>query len=287
MDKETKAHLAGSRGEALVGGTIGEQAAHERGLASRRGAGGLPIFLLPVAAILFACFWPVAGFGGFLSAAIGLSLLGWVYPGHDGMAALLVVLVAGGVGIYYTFKVERRLERSRPYRALRHGVRLILLAILSVYCALMWGHGTLNPLYVPNEITLRWIDSQLSAKGYVGIFIVLVLAHVFSKRLDERVSSAVQAGRILGAAPDAKDRKVAEVASGLLWQKGEERRERWARRWKWGLIFGLVAAIVLALIGAPAGSVVFGFFFLGLIGALLSRFLTRKRQAEPKARWSA
>jgi len=282
MDKETDAYLSGTRGEAYFGGTVSEQLAHERGLTNRSGGGGgVPIILLPVVGVLMACLWPLVGAGTILAAGIGLQLLGWAYPRHDGMADLMVMLVAGGAGLYYTLKVERILQRSSLYRVVRHGVRLILFAALLVYVALNLGHGVLNPLYVPDEITLRWIDSQLSAEKYVAIFVLLLLVHVVSKRLDLKVEVWTRARQILGVSPTAKDASVAEVASELAYGKKEGARARWARRRKWGAIFGGVGAIFLAVIGEPAGSIVFGFIVFGLIGALLSRFLARKRPRAP------
>lgn len=284
MDKETEAYLAGSRGEAHSSTTIGEILAHERGQNSRSGGGGgVPIFLLPALMVLLACLWPLVAAGTLLGAGIGLFLLEWVYPQHGELAIVFVALVAGGAGLYGTFKVERVLQRSALYRVLRRIVRLILFTALFVYIAVHSGHGVLNPLYVPEQITLRWLDSQLSPKAYVITFVLLIVVHLVSNRLDLKVAAWTEARRSLRASPHATDKDVDALASQIIENSKEQARARWARRRKWGSIFGGVGAIFLASIGEAFGSIVFGFFFFGLIGALLSRFLIRKRKQEPKA----
>jgi hypothetical protein len=84
--------------------------------------------------------------------------------------------------------------------------------------------------------------------------------------------------RTEGVAPNVMDGKVEGIAGALA----EERYARWRRRRKYGAIFGTIAAILLAVFGESVGSVVFGFFFFGLIGALLSRFVVRKSKAAPR-----
>jgi len=77
---------------------------------------------------------------------------------------------------------------------------------------------------------------------------------------------ATRMGRNLGGVS-------ARFASKIGIDPAETPEERRAKRKKAGVIFGAIGVVFLLVIGEPAGSILFGFFFFGLLGWLAAPFL--------------
>jgi hypothetical protein len=273
MNNEDEAYSAGQLGHMFTGGGIREYFAYQRGKQNKDGGSGATLLLMaPVVITLLACFWPLVGASTLASVMTSEWFLDRAFPGHSGIVTLITVFAVGAAALYLSIRLERVLQRSAIYRFLRHAARLILLAafLVSYYFTL---DGPLAPRYIPDHITLRWLDSQLSPTAYVVIFALLVVAHIVSRRLDERIEIWIGARQIAGVAPDVSNDAVEAIAEEMAAERSAKRAERRSQRLKAGGVLGTIGAIFLVAIGEPAGSVLFGFFFFGLIGALLSRFV--------------
>lgn len=124
--------------------------------------------------------------------------------------------------------------------------------------------------YYPEQITLRWIDQQLSPFQYVMIVAALIGSHLFSRRMDQRIAdwySALGISRERGttAVEDAK-----AVYAEKQQERVKEKDRKFLRGRKAGLAWAALVAAGLAVTGVPAGGVLAGFVVGGLVGWMVS-----------------
>jgi hypothetical protein len=53
-----------------------------------------------------------------------------------------------------------------------------------------------GPRYIPDRITLTWIDSQLTPANYLAIVTLLIGAHFLSRYADRNLESMISATRL-------------------------------------------------------------------------------------------
>jgi hypothetical protein len=251
--RESAAFSAGQSGSGFGGGSFLEMQAWERGRALSSGGGGgggggLSPIVLPFLAIMAVGFWPLCG-ALTLGAGLGTAAaLGLALPGLGGGWAALAGLAAGIAGLVFGWKVEQRLAVSRPYRVLRHFLRLAWLGMLFVYVALQMSYGGVYNVW-PDDITLEWIDSKLSPGAYIMILIGIVLTHFVSRRFDDLIEQRADPER---AAKRQVDRAV-----------------RWRRMKITFVVAGAIGAACAAVYGDAAGGIVATFFVFGMVATFL------------------
>lgn len=273
MNKEDDAHSAGLRGEALPfnAGTIDEQIAHEKGRNSALGLGGANLLMIlafgPTILTILGCFWPLMGIVTYASFVLTKDFFIAHFPGQ-GILTMFATYGAAGLALYLTNKAEWWLIQFPTYVIVRHVARLIALMVFYVVFTLTFY----GPRYIPDPITLDWIDKQLTIRDYFAMIAIVVTGHFVARRMEGRfleLTAATSLGRNVGL-------MYGRYAPSIGLDPTESRAERRARQKKAGLVFGAIGAVFLLLIGEPAGSILFGFLFFGLLGALAAPFMPRR-----------
>ncbi len=123
----------------------------------------LSLVMLPLVWMFWICLYPLTALAGllvgFLSAPVAFRLLS--LHADEANVAAGVGIIFGFIAIVIVSRIEYRLAQNFGYRALRHGVRLVLFGVL----ALPWIQAMIFDVAGGSE--MRYILGALTHPGYL------------------------------------------------------------------------------------------------------------------------
>jgi hypothetical protein len=92
----------------------------------------LSVVMILILWIPAVCLYPLTAAAGIATTIVTRSISARVLPADAGDVPFALGIVLGAIVIGIMIRIEGRLARSAPYRMVRHGVRMVLLAIWAI-----------------------------------------------------------------------------------------------------------------------------------------------------------
>jgi hypothetical protein len=161
------ARLAGDASQERIDGKKGS--GPYQGIQQREGIGPavlIPAFFAIVVLFVFlAAFFPLSGALTIAAGYLASTALNYFFPRAWGLQQVVVVLPAMFVAWQVASRIEKRLEKTKVFRIVRHLVRLMAMAVVAIGVIELFHNG---------DIMRRPGDLTAVELGGVGAFVVLM-----------------------------------------------------------------------------------------------------------------